>query len=202
MSDSMDDSMPRRYFVRRIACASLLHADTYEEVEADRSAIWQATLIVSAASVSIGAGSFSNGGAAGIAWTAGVMFMSWILWACVSCAIGVGLLATPETESDPGELLRTIGFSASPARHSRPDSGRESVGVDRHRLLDDGNARCGDPTGAGLLLDMACDSRVRAGVSARGDPADWGVVDDGPMACMKLNVHALRFRRNRTERTE
>ena len=114
MSDSMNEPTQRRSFVRRVVCASLLHADTYEEVEADRTAIWQATLIVSAASLSIGVGSFSNGGVSGIAWTAVVMFMSWILWACVSCAIGVGLLATPETESDPGELLRTIGFSASP----------------------------------------------------------------------------------------
>ena len=32
----------------------------------------------------------------------------------VSYAIGVGLLSTPETESDPVELMRTIGFGASP----------------------------------------------------------------------------------------
>ena len=42
------------------------------------------------------------------------MFVAWILWALVSCGIGVRLLSTPETESDPGELLRTIGFAASP----------------------------------------------------------------------------------------
>ena len=114
MSDSMDDLTPRRSFVKRILCASLLHADTYEEVEADRTAIWQAALIVLLSSLSIGVGSFSNGGVSGILWTTVVMFVSWILWACVSCAIGVGLLATPETESDPGELLRTIGFASSP----------------------------------------------------------------------------------------
>lgn len=101
-------------FPLRVVRAALLHADTYEEVEADRSAIVQAAVVVLVASVSIGVGCFSNGGAMGILWTTLVMLVSWVLWACVSCVIGVGLLATPETESDHGELLRTIGFAAAP----------------------------------------------------------------------------------------
>lgn len=114
MSSAEDEIPVKTPFLRRLVCAALLHADTYEEVEADHSAIWQAGLIVLLASLSIGAGSFWNGGISGILWTTGIMLVSWILWACVSCAIGVGWLATDETESDPGELLRTIGFAASP----------------------------------------------------------------------------------------
>ncbi|GEM_PF-4906338 len=55
----------RTPFLRRVACAALLHADTYEEVEADRSAIGQAAFVVLLSSLSIGVGSFSNGGTGG-----------------------------------------------------------------------------------------------------------------------------------------
>lgn len=98
----------------RVIRAMGLDADLYEEVEADRSAIVQAGLVVLVASLSIGIGCFSNGGAGGILWTTLVMGVFWIVWACVSYAIGVGLLATPQTRSNPGELLRTVGFAASP----------------------------------------------------------------------------------------
>ncbi len=42
------------------------------------------------------------------------MGLSWVLSAAFSCVIAVGWLATPDTQSDIGELLRTIGFAAAP----------------------------------------------------------------------------------------
>ena len=110
----MTAEVERTPFLRCIVRAALLDADLYEEVEADHTAIVPAACVVLLSSVSIGVGSFSNGGAAGVLWPTAVMFASWILWACISCVIGVGWLAAPETESDHGELLRTIGFAASP----------------------------------------------------------------------------------------
>lgn len=101
-------------FGRRVLRAMRLEAELYEEVEADPDAIGQATAVVALTSLAIGIGSFSNGGWSGIFWTAIVMFASWLVWAGVSCVIGVNWLAGPETESDVGELLRTIGFAAAP----------------------------------------------------------------------------------------
>ena len=101
-------------FWRRVYRAALLDACLYEEVEADRSALPQAALVVLLASLGFGIGSFENGGWVGIAWTTGGMLIGWAGWASISYWIGVGLLAGPQTESDHGELLRTIGFSAAP----------------------------------------------------------------------------------------
>ncbi len=108
-----EDAGPTPFPVR-VLRAALLDADLYEEVEADRTAMAQAATVVFLASISIGLGSLWNGGLMSMIWTTGVMAVSWVLWAWVSCAIGVGWFATPETESDTGELLRTIGFSAAP----------------------------------------------------------------------------------------
>ncbi|MBW2600106.1 MAG: YIP1 family protein, partial [Deltaproteobacteria bacterium] len=39
---------------------------------------------------------------------------AWYVWAWLTYLIGTKLLPEPQTQSDPGELLRTIGFSSSP----------------------------------------------------------------------------------------
>jgi len=101
-------------FPIRIWRAARLDPELYEEVEADRSALPQATIVVVLAALGFGIGSFANGGWSGILWTSVVMLVGWIGWACLAYWIGVGLLASPQTESDHGELLRTVGFSAAP----------------------------------------------------------------------------------------
>ena len=40
--------------------------------------------------------------------------VGWFIWSYLTYAIGTKLLAEPQTKSDYGELLRTIGFSSSP----------------------------------------------------------------------------------------
>ena len=40
--------------------------------------------------------------------------MTWAAWALVTFEIGSHLLPTPDTRVDPGELLRTLGFAATP----------------------------------------------------------------------------------------
>jgi len=101
-------------FARRVWRAATLDACLYEEVEADRSALPQAALVVLLASIGVGIGSFQNSGWAGIAWMTAAGLIGWVGWACVTYWIGVWLIPGPETESDHGELLRTIGFSAAP----------------------------------------------------------------------------------------
>jgi hypothetical protein len=99
---------------RRMWRAARLEADLYEEVEHDRSATPQALAVVLCASVAAGIGSFHNGGFAGIGWSALAWLVGWYVWARTTWWIGTRLLPGPETDADPGELLRTLGFSSSP----------------------------------------------------------------------------------------
>jgi len=103
------DALPRR-----MVGAALLHADTYEEVEHDRSATPQAFVVVVLAAAAAGLGGIENHGAMGVVWHTVARVALWAVWAWVTCIIGTRLLPTAETRSDWGELLRTIGFSSAP----------------------------------------------------------------------------------------
>jgi hypothetical protein len=105
---------PRTPFARRVWRAAVLDAALYEEVEADRAALPQAAAVVLLASLALGIGSFPNSGWAGIANMTVAAFVGWVGWASITYGIGVWLLPGDHTRSDPGELLRTIGFSAAP----------------------------------------------------------------------------------------
>ena len=94
--------------------AARLDAAVYEEVEADRGATRQAFAVVALSAFAAGIGSFHNGGAAGILWTAVAWLAAWYAWARTTWWIGTRLLPAPETQADTGELLRTLGFSSSP----------------------------------------------------------------------------------------
>jgi hypothetical protein len=101
-------------FGRRLLGAALLDADTYEDVEADRSANVQAFLVVLLSAIAAGIASIDNNGVSGIFVIAPAALLGWWLWAYLTYMIGTRLLPRPETEADHGELLRTIGFSSSP----------------------------------------------------------------------------------------
>lgn len=105
---------PTTPFVRRLWRAAMLDACLYEEVEADRAALRQAAAVVLLASLAAGIGSFPNSGWTGMATMTVAAFVGWIGWASITYGIGVWLLPAADTRSDPGELLRTIGFSAAP----------------------------------------------------------------------------------------
>ncbi len=101
-------------FVARMWGAARLDACTYEEVEADTSATLQAGLVVLLSSIAAGLGSLDNTGLGGIVGFIVASFVGWVLWAAVTLWIGTRWLPGPETESDMGELLRTLGFSSAP----------------------------------------------------------------------------------------
>jgi hypothetical protein len=86
----------------------------YEEVEADRSATREAMVVVMLSAVAAGIGSFAAGGAVGIVSTALAALVGWCAWAYVTYLVGTRLLPSSQTVADPGELLRTIGFSSAP----------------------------------------------------------------------------------------
>ncbi len=98
----------------RMIRAAKLDAQLYEEVEADRGAMGQATAVVILAAVAAGIGSMAQGGLGGILTLTVAALVSWYVWAFLTYMIGTRLLPEPATRADLGELLRTIGFSSSP----------------------------------------------------------------------------------------
>jgi hypothetical protein len=105
-----------RTFVQRIAGATALQSAVYEEVEGDRGAMAQAVVVVIAASIAagIGLGGLSGRGLAGIPLQAAASLAAWVAWAMLTLQIGTRLLPERQTRASMGELLRTLGFAASP----------------------------------------------------------------------------------------
>ena len=101
-------------FKDRIIRAAKLDIELYEEVEADKEAMWQAMGVVILSSVAAGIGAIATHGAMGIISGTIIAIISWYIWAYLTYLIGTKLLPEPLTSADPGELLRTIGFSSSP----------------------------------------------------------------------------------------
>ena len=100
---------------RAIGAALLDHA-TYEGIEADRTATIQALTVVVLASLAAGVGA---SGLEGPRPSTLVMFTllalaTWIAWAVLILEVGGRHLRQRDTRVDLGELLRTVGFAASP----------------------------------------------------------------------------------------
>ena len=98
----------------RMIRAAKLDVNLYEEVEADKSAMGQAMAVVILASVAAGIGTIGAIGIMGLVLGSIAALLGWFIWAFLTYYIGTRLLPEPQTKSDYGELLRTIGFSSSP----------------------------------------------------------------------------------------
>ena len=94
--------------------AAKLDVELYEEVEADPDAMGQATLVVVLAAFAAGIGNFTTLGVTGMVVGTVAALVSWYIWAFLTYFIGTKLLPEPDTQSDIGELLRTIGFASAP----------------------------------------------------------------------------------------
>ena len=91
-----------------------LDKELYEEVESDQSATGQAMAVVILSSV---AGGIGLGGLASLQTVFIRTLLSlaiWLVSAVIIFVVGTRILPAPGTRSDPGELLRTIGFAQSP----------------------------------------------------------------------------------------
>ena len=62
----------------------------------------------------IGAFGWADGSIRRILFISGLALMSWTAWALLTFAIGTKLMPDPQTRSNVGELLRTIGFASAP----------------------------------------------------------------------------------------
>lgn len=101
-------------FKDRIIRAAKLDVKLYEEVEADTTAMSQATGVVILSSIAAGIGTIAKGGLGGILMGTIAALISWYIWAFLTYFIGTRLLPESQTKADMGEMLRTIGFSTSP----------------------------------------------------------------------------------------
>ena len=116
--------MTKTGFGLRMLRAAWLHADTYEEVEADKDSIGQATLIVFTACAAIGAARYVQSSGAGVPVNPLVLqvvlsvlepLVLWIGGSALSFMVGATFFRGPETETDFMEVLRTTGFAFTPA---------------------------------------------------------------------------------------
>jgi hypothetical protein len=107
--------MSKSSFQDRIIRAARLDSNLYEEVEADKSALWQAMAVVIFSSIAAGIGiGLKTGSFSGIITGSIASLIGWYVWAYLTYFIGTKFLPEPQTQADLGELLRTIGFSSSP----------------------------------------------------------------------------------------
>ncbi len=100
--------------LQRMIRAAKLETALYEEVEADKTALGQAMLIVVLHGIAAGIGSYDELGTKGLLLGTLGQLVSWFIWALITFLIGAKLLPERQTEADLGQLLRTIGFAASP----------------------------------------------------------------------------------------
>jgi Yip1 domain len=99
---------------RRMLGAAKLDPATYEEVESDATATPQAMLVVVLANLAAGIGVARELGFGGLVVATLISLVGWLVWAFVAYFVGTRLLPGARTQADVGQLLRTIGFSATP----------------------------------------------------------------------------------------
>ncbi len=109
------EQSPQQLFLQRIIRAFKLDPSLYEEVEADRNAIWQALAVVILSGLAAGLGTLGQfGGAGRIILGLVASIAGWFIWSAMTYWIGTRLLPEPQTRADFGELLRTTGFASAP----------------------------------------------------------------------------------------
>ena len=102
-------------FLQRLVGAAALDAAIYEEVEADPHATGQAMLLVVLSSLGMGIGARGLGGGPSTIAVFGVIaLVSWAAWALLMFEVGTRIMPGRRTHADPYELLRTLGFAATP----------------------------------------------------------------------------------------
>ena len=109
---ALKGSYKMNYF-QRLQKAIFLDVAFYEEVEKDRKFTDQAMMTVALVSVVQG---FMIAGFAPIALVQGILgsLIRFVIWAFFIAFVGTRILPEPETESNTGELIRTLGFAYAP----------------------------------------------------------------------------------------
>jgi hypothetical protein len=100
----------------RMMHAAALDPGIYENIEADRSAGPQSLTVVllASAAAGIGAGGWQGSSLRTFMLFTTIALATWVAWAWLVAEIGRRLLPEKQTQTSFGELLRTIGFAATP----------------------------------------------------------------------------------------
>lgn len=101
-------------FIDRMIGAAKLNPASYEEVEHDSSATGQAAGVVVLVAIASGIGALGAVSFGGFILSIIATLIGWVIWAAVAWLVGTKLLPEPQTEADIGQLLRTMGFAATP----------------------------------------------------------------------------------------
>jgi hypothetical protein len=101
-------------FVDRVIGAIRLDPATYEAVEHDSDATWQAALVVVVAAIFSGVGS-TGGRTRDLLGGVVASLVFWALFALFAYLVGAYLLRGPQTSATFGEVLRALGFSYAPS---------------------------------------------------------------------------------------
>jgi hypothetical protein len=101
-------------FLERMIGAARLDPAIYEEVEHDTAAGKQALAVVLLAGAAAALPELVRLSLGGLFVTMLAAVVAWGVWAFLTFVIGTRLLPEPQTSADPGQLLRTLGFAASP----------------------------------------------------------------------------------------
>ena len=100
-------------YFQRLQKAIMLDVSFYEEVENDKKFTDQAMMTVVLVSIVQG---LMIAGFAPIALVQGILgsLLRFIIWAFFIAFVGTRILPEPETKSNTGELIRTLGFAYAP----------------------------------------------------------------------------------------
>ena len=100
--------------IERMIGAARLRTETFEEVEADKTATTQAMAIVIIVAIATGIGNLGSSSLISLPIGIVAATVGWAIWAWTTYFIGTTILRTSETEADWGQLARTLGFAQSP----------------------------------------------------------------------------------------
>ncbi len=104
-------------YLQKLYRAVILDTALYEEVEADKTLTRQAMMTVAIVAVIESIVYLGNEDSIiiiGSIEAALGSIIRWGLWAFLIAFVGTRILPEPETDSDTGELLRTLGFAYAP----------------------------------------------------------------------------------------
>ena len=100
--------------LERMIRAARLDVDLYEMVEADSSYTKEAFFVVLLTAIATAIGSALAYGSGGIISGLVSGILGWVIWSAITLWIGTNITRGPQTQSDMGEMLRTLGYAHAP----------------------------------------------------------------------------------------
>jgi hypothetical protein len=101
-------------FAERVVGALKLDANTFEDIERDRTAMGQAVGIIALAAAASSLGSIWHLGLGKIVLAVLISICAYLLWSVLIWVVGTKVMPDPATSADFAETFRVIAFAAAP----------------------------------------------------------------------------------------